>query len=161
MGNISICTIINSTPEICFDLSRSIDLHQDSMKEAGERAIAGITNGLIKLNEEVTWEATHFFMRQKLTSRITQFQPPFHFRDEMIKGIFKSMQHDHFFFGSENSTYMIDLFSYVAPVGVLGRIAEKIFLDRYLYNLLSFRNATIKTIAESNQKEKYIQHFNS
>ncbi|MFX8875810.1 hypothetical protein ABTM97_19785, partial [Acinetobacter baumannii] len=75
--------------EKCFDLARSIDLHQISTAETNEKAIAGKTNGLINLNETVTWEATHFGIRQKLTSKITKFDRPYHFRDEQVKGAFK------------------------------------------------------------------------
>jgi hypothetical protein len=50
-------TQINAQVYVCFDLARSIDLHLDTMKHTGERAIAGVTSGLIGLNETVTWKA--------------------------------------------------------------------------------------------------------
>ena len=82
MPKIELITSIRSTPEICFDLSRSIDLHQISTAKTNEKAIAGIITGLINLGETVTWEATHFGITQKLTSKITAFKRPFHFRDD-------------------------------------------------------------------------------
>jgi hypothetical protein len=66
---IDLTTIINAPIEICFDLSRSIDLHQQSTQQTHEKAIAGRTTGLIELNEFVTWQATHFLITQKLTSK--------------------------------------------------------------------------------------------
>lgn len=53
-------TRINAPLEICFDLARSIDLHQESMKHTGEQAVAGTTKGLIELGELVTWKAKHW-----------------------------------------------------------------------------------------------------
>ena len=97
MPKIELTTYINSTIEICFDLATSIDLHKLSTSRTNEQAIAGIARGLIKLNETVTWEATHFGIRQQLTSKITAYDRPFHFRDEQIKGAFKSIKHDHYF----------------------------------------------------------------
>ena len=70
MPKIEITTEINSTLEICFDLARSIDLHKISTAKTNEEAISGRTTGLIELNESVTWEATHFGIKQKI---------PFHF----------------------------------------------------------------------------------
>ncbi|WP_412178011.1 hypothetical protein [Pseudarthrobacter chlorophenolicus] len=40
--------------EELFDRARSVDLHLDSQKDSGERAIAGITEGLIGEGQEVT-----------------------------------------------------------------------------------------------------------
>lgn len=87
MPKIEITTEINSTLEICFDLARSIDLHKISTAKTNEQAIAGRTTGLIELNESVTWEATHFGIKQKLTSKITAFDRPFYFRDELWEAI--------------------------------------------------------------------------
>ncbi len=70
---------------VIFDLSRSIDLHLESMVASGERAIAGVTSGLICGGEEVTWEARHFGVTWRMTSRIVEFDPPRRFIDEMVR----------------------------------------------------------------------------
>jgi hypothetical protein len=67
---------IDAPIDVVFDLARSIDLHLESTAQTNERAVAGRTTGLIGLGEEVTWEATHFGIRQRLTSKITQFDRP-------------------------------------------------------------------------------------
>lgn len=82
-------TIIHAPLQVCFDVSRSIDLHMESTAETGERAIAGVTSGLIGLGEFVTWEAVHFGIRQRLTAKITEFEEPRLFVDEMVSGAFK------------------------------------------------------------------------
>src|SRR5258708_31629307 len=97
MPQIELETIINSGIEICFDLSRSIDLHKISTAATKEKAIDGKTSGLINLNEFVTWQATHFGISQRVTSKITQYNLPFHFRNEQLKGAFKYLIHDHNF----------------------------------------------------------------
>ena len=48
MPTINLTTEINAPIEICFDLSRSIDLHKQSMEHTKEEAIAGRTSGLIE-----------------------------------------------------------------------------------------------------------------
>lgn len=149
MPTIELETFINAEIETCFDLARSIDLHSISTSKTNEKAIDGRTKGLIESNEFVTWEATHFGVRQKLTSKITAFQKPFHFRDEQLKGIFKFIKHDHYFEQKKDGTLMKDVFVYEAPFGFVGRIVEQLILTNYLKKFLVERNGIIKEYAET------------
>ena len=92
----------------CFDLARSIDLHMLSTEGTDEEAIAGVRSGLIGKGQQVTWKAKHFRIRQTLISKITEFEYPVHFRDEMLKGAFRVLKHDHFFVESDGQTIMHD-----------------------------------------------------
>lgn len=47
-------TEIAAPARLCFDAARDIDLHVRSMAETGERAIGGVTCGMIGLGQEVT-----------------------------------------------------------------------------------------------------------
>jgi ligand-binding SRPBCC domain-containing protein len=149
MPVIEIETIVNAPLEVCFDLSRSIDLHKISTEETNEKAIDGVTTGLIALDEFVTWEAVHFGVKQKLTSKITSYGRPNHFRDEQVQGIFKYIIHDHYFYSVKEGVMMKDVFSFKAPLGFLGFIAEELVLTKYLKTFLIKRNAIIKAYAES------------
>lgn len=148
MPTIRLETIIDARIELCFDLSTSIDLHKLSTGKTNEQAIAGRTSGLIRLNETVTWQATHFGVRQKLTSKITAYERPFHFRDEMLKGAFKSICHDHYFEYRDEQTVMTDVFCFESPLGFLGRAFNRLVLTKYLTHFLKERNALIKEYAE-------------
>lgn len=44
---------------------------------------------------------------------------------------------------------MIDYFDYTSPFGILGRIADTLFLEKYMRNLLAKRNQIIKEFAET------------
>jgi len=141
---------ITAPIERVFDLARSIDVHQQSQSRHKEKAVSGRTSGLIEEGEEVTWEATHFGIRQRLSSRITAMQSPTHFRDVMITGAFKRFEHDHHFRTlPEGGTLMMDVFDYTSPLGLLGRWADRLFLERYMRALLTERNLAIKQLAES------------
>jgi len=150
MPKIELLTEINAPIEKVFDLSRSIDLHMESTKQTGEKAIAGKTSGLIELGETVTWRAKHFGIWQTLTSKITKFTSPNLFVDEMVSGAFKSFRHEHYFTTSDNKTIMKDIFEFESPLGVLGKIFNTLILTRYMTNLLEERNRIIKEVAESN-----------
>ena len=149
MPKIELTTEIDATIDICFDLARSIDLHQLSMFNTNEKAIGGKTSGLIGLNEFVTWEATHFGLKQKLTSRITAYDRPNYFVDEQVKGAFRSIYHKHFFEQHTDKVIMKDLFEFSSPFGLFGRLFNKFFLTKYLEKLLIERNCIIKEYAET------------
>lgn len=150
MPRIEIVTEIAAPIGRVFDLARSIDVHQQSQTRHRERAVAGRTTGLIEAGETVTWEAVHFGVRQRLTSRIDTMTKPVHFRDSMVAGAFRSFVHDHHFEEIPGGgTRMTDVFDYFAPLGVLGRWADRLFLEGYMRRLLEERNAVIKEMAES------------
>lgn len=138
-------------PEICFDLSRSIDLHKISTLKTGEEAIAGVTSGLISLHETVTWRARHLGVVQTLSTRITAFERPHFFVDEMIHGAFKSFRHEHHFRASAGGTIVKDIFDYRSPLGLLGKFADLLFLKNYMRSFLQERNQVIKEYAESDK----------
>ena len=142
-------TQVKAPPSRCFDLARDVDLHQRSTAASRERAVAGVTSGLLGLGDEVTWEATHFGIRQRLSSGITDFDPPRRFVDEMVRGAFRRFRHEHQFLPADGGTKMVDIFDYTSPLGPLGWAADKLFLQRYMTRLLRQRNAYLKRVAEA------------
>jgi ligand-binding SRPBCC domain-containing protein len=146
---IEIITDIAAPIERVFDLARSIDAHQESQTKHHEKAVAGRTSGLIEEGETVTWEAVHFGVRQRLASRIDAMTKPVHFRDSMVSGAFASFDHDHHFEEIPGGTRMTDVFDYTAPLGLLGRFADLLFLERYMRRLLEERNEVIRCLAEA------------
>lgn len=155
MPTIHLTTFVAAPAQRVFDLARSIDLHRKSMAHTGEEAIAGTTSGLIGLNETVTWKARHLRKVRIFKSKITAMNPPLSFTDEMMDGDFKSLRHEHHFKQIGNGTLLIDIFTYESPYGNLGKLADRLFLTRYMKNLLEIRNKAIKEYAESD-KWKFI-----
>jgi hypothetical protein len=47
MSIITVTSRIHAPNEVCFDLARSIDLHIESTAGTNEKAIGGVTTGLI------------------------------------------------------------------------------------------------------------------
>jgi ligand-binding SRPBCC domain-containing protein len=156
MPLIELTTAIAAPVERVFDLARSIDLHVASTWSTSERAIAGVTSGLIGLDQEVTWRARHFGVWQSLTSRITEYERPTHFADVMTRGAFRRLEHHHYFEPSLDGTIMRDVFDYESPLGFIGRIADAVFLERYMRSVLATRNGVIKACAESDEWRKYL-----
>ena len=147
MPVIRIETSIRASVEVCFDLARSIDLHLESMITSHERAVAGVTSGLIAGGQEVTWEARHLGRLWRMTSRISEFDPPHRFVDEMVRGPFAAFRHEHGFEARAGGTRMTDIVRFGMGRGVIGSLADP-FAFFYLRRLLIMRNTTIKRNAE-------------
>jgi ligand-binding SRPBCC domain-containing protein len=155
MPKLHLSTLINAPIELVFDLARSIDLHMLSLEHTNEKAIAGRMTGLVEKGETVTWEAKHLGFTQQLTSLITDVKPHNYFADELVKGAFKDFKHEHFFEKQgENTTLMKDIFDYSSPLGVLGNLADFLFLKNYMTKLLEQRNKTLKEVAENGKWRK-------
>lgn len=151
MAVIRIVTQIRATPERCFDASRDLDLHLESMWHTGERAVAGRTSGLIEMGEQVTWEGRHFGIRQRFTSAITAYDRPRHFQDSMVRGAFRSFVHDHYFEGCDEGTRMTDVLAFRSPFGVFGTIVDRLVMKNYLTRLLTKRNEIVRASLERDQ----------
>jgi ligand-binding SRPBCC domain-containing protein len=149
MAKIHLTIFIAAPVERVFNLSRSITLHKISAAATREQAIAGITSGLINLNETVTWQARHLLKQRKHTSKITAMEAPLNFVDEMIKGDFKSFKHEHYFKPVNNGTIMIDILNFESPLGPIGKLFNRIYLRKYLQRFLEKRNDVIKDYAET------------
>lgn len=152
-------TLIRAPLARCFDLARSVEVHLAGNVHSGEVAVvhAGVASGLLGLGQSVTWQARHFGVRQRLTTRITAMRRPDYFQDTMLRGAFRFMRHDHFFHAVEpECTSMVDDFYFAAPLGILGVLAEAAVLRRYMRNLLRERNAAIREIAESPRWRDYL-----
>jgi hypothetical protein len=152
-------TLIDAPMERVFDLSRSVEVHLFANVHEGEQALAtgGVTTGLVGPGEHVTWRAKHFGLWHDLTSKATVVKPPTHLQVTMVEGIFRSMQANHLFRSlPSGATELTDIFAIAAPVPILGRIAEALFLRRYMMALNRERNAVIKQLAESNDWQLYL-----
>ena len=157
MARVDLTTHILAPPERCFDLARSVELHTQSVARTGETAIAGRTHGLLGSGDEVTWRARHFGLWHRLTSRITAYDRPGHFLESMVHAPFARLVHDHDVAADgRGGTIMRDVFDFAAPLGPLGRAAERVVLTRYLRAFLEARNQAIKAAAESEAWRRFV-----
>jgi ligand-binding SRPBCC domain-containing protein len=149
MTTINLITKIKAPIQTVFDLSRNIDIHQQSASKSNEKAIDGVTSGLINHNETVTWRGKHFGFYLTHKSRITAMTFYNYFADEMEEGKFKTFKHQHFFEETNGVTTMTDKFQYETPFGVFGKIFDYLFLKKHLTDFLLNRNKILKTISEN------------
>jgi ligand-binding SRPBCC domain-containing protein len=74
---------------------------------------------------------------------------PHRFTDEMVRGAFHSLRHIHLFEESAGTTAMIDILEWTAPLGFLGRLADRLFLVRHMKYFVATKQAALKRMIES------------
>ena len=94
---------------------------------------------------QLTWEARHFGRLWRMTSRITEYDSPHRFVDEMVSGPFAAFRHEHWFESDGAGTLMTDSVDFRMPQGPLVDLPTRLYLRR----LLAARNQVIRRSAES------------
>lgn len=153
MTTITLTTKINAPIQIVFDTARDIDLHQKSTATSNEKAIAGVTTGVINEGETVTWRGKHFGFYLTHKTRITKMDFYDYFLDEMEEGNFKSFRYKHYFKEINGVTIMKDLLQYETPFGIFGKLFDVLLLKKHLTKFLLERN---KILTETAEKESII-----
>lgn len=150
MSQITLQTVINAPLQTCFDLARDAAFHVETARESGERIVAGQSRGLFELGDEVTFEGRHLGVRQRLSARIVEMDAPHGFTDEMTRGVFVSLRHVHQFEALPNGqTRMTDVVVWRSPLGIFGKVADKLAVEAHLRKFLKRRGQRIKARAES------------
>lgn len=141
--------VIHASPEKVFDLARDVKTHEKTTAWTNEKVVECSTDSLLEEGDTVTFEARHFGITQRLTSKVTKCDRPRLFVDHMQKGAFKSLRHEHVFEEIPDGTRMTDRLVLEAPLGVLGWITERLFLATYMRRFIHKRNTELKRLAES------------
>jgi ligand-binding SRPBCC domain-containing protein len=142
-------TFIAAPIERVFDLARDVEAHNRSASFSRERCVEpGRTSGLLQLGDLVTFEGMHFGVRQRVTAKIVEVDAPRRFVDELVRSAFKRLRHEHDFEERDGGTLMRDTLDWVSPLGILGRLADTIAVERHLGKFLIRKQRALKEIAE-------------
>lgn len=141
-------TRIDAPIEEVFDLVRDVDAHVKTAAWTGEQVVESSAR-ILALDDTVTFRARHFGVWQTLTAKVVECEPPYRLVDVQIKGTFRSLRHEHLFRQEERTTIMVDRLEITAPLGPLGWLAERIFLESYMRRFLVRRNQALKALAEA------------
>jgi ligand-binding SRPBCC domain-containing protein len=145
MPTLIIETEINAPPEICFELIRAATRRTNSVVETDTQE----SHDEIRLGETVAFESKSFGFTQKLVVKVTEAEKPRSFTDEMIEGNFKFFRHVHEFIPQNYGTLLRDVFVWASPFGIIGKIADELFVKNLLRKTATRRNAELKRMAES------------
>lgn len=82
---------------------------------------------------------------------------PTYFADEMVRGAFRRMEHQHYFVATSEGTLMRDVFNFASPLGIAGRLADTLFVTRHMREFLLERNRILKKTAESSDWQHFLK----
>ncbi|WP_145025667.1 SRPBCC family protein [Paenibacillus sp. Y412MC10] len=141
--------------EVCFDVSRNVDDHSRTVwPHTNERVVAGRMSGLLEAGDTVVFEARHFGIRQRLTSKVAEMDKPYSFTDEMQKGAFRHLTHRHEFEEIAGGTLVRDILDFSAPFGWVGRVFDALVLEKYMRSFIRYRQRTLKALIENENSPK-------
>ena len=168
MPSITVETRIAAPRERVFDLSRDAAAHAESSAFTGERIVEpGRTSGLLELGDLLTFEGRHLGLRQRVTVRITEMDPPRRYVDECVRGVLRELHHVHEFLedgaphprfadplpaGGERGvagTIMRDTITWRSPLGILGRAADALFVAPHMRWFVTEKQGRLKRMAEA------------
>jgi ligand-binding SRPBCC domain-containing protein len=148
MPTIVVETRIAAPIERCFDLARDVETHLRTSSFTRERVVGELPFKLLGPGDVVTFEAVHFGIRQRLTSKIVEFDRPNRFVDEMVHGAFASLRHVHEFIADGDVVLMRDTLIWRSPLGVLGLVADTLFVERHMRKFVAKKQSQLKHVAE-------------
>ena len=133
-------SLIKAPVDLCFDLIRDPRIQADPGPK---------TSGPFELGQTVTFESSRFGIRQKLTVKVTEFERPNRFVDDLVDGKFREFKHVHEFKGRDAGTLIRDTVTWISSLGPFTRVLDKLVVRRHLRNLITNRNGRLREIAES------------
>jgi ligand-binding SRPBCC domain-containing protein len=148
---------IHAPIERCFQLSTHLALVEEELGMTPVASGTNRTSGMVQANDTVLWKGWKFGLPQHHQSLIEAFDAPNFFRDRMLRGRFKSFEHDHALKALDaNSTELTDDVRYSLPFGPLGKMAGKLILSPHIRRLMQSRFERIKQLAESDGWQQYL-----
>ena len=152
MGRIVVKTDVRASAARCFDLARDVGVHCRTSAFTGERVLPpGRTAGRLEPGDTVTFEGRHFGVRWRLTASIVEMERPHRFVDQATGRAFPSLRHVHEFDESDGVTEMIDTLEWQSSFGLLGRIADRLLVERHMTWYVTTKQQALKMLAESGE----------
>jgi len=91
-------------------------------------------------------------MRMRWVTEITQVEEPGFFIDEQRFGPYAFWHHQHRFEAVAEGTKIIDLVHYGLPLGILGRIANHLFVKQQLNAIFEYRETVLNEMFKPRTK---------
>jgi ligand-binding SRPBCC domain-containing protein len=85
-------------------------------------------------------------IRTRWVSEITHVTPGSYFVDEQRYGPYSLWHHKHFIREVEGGVVMEDIVDYKLPLGLLGRMAQELFVRRQLTEIFKYREGTLRDL---------------
>ena len=85
-------------------------------------------------------------------TEILQVKAQQYFIDDQRSGPYKYWHHQHHFRTIENGVEMTDILHYAAPFGIIGKLAELLFVNRQVHQIFDYRKKKLDKLFNSGKK---------
>lgn len=121
--------------EVVFGLSRSVSIYKIAFQKNKVWPVAGITFGLIREGEMITWEMKFLFKKRIFSIKVFEMKINSHFEEKIINNEFIDLRHEHFFKATKNGTIIIDRIDYRIKNGLLRNLINKFVVSFFEKNI--------------------------
>ncbi|HNR19635.1 MAG TPA: SRPBCC family protein [Bacteroidia bacterium] len=94
---------------------------------------------VMKKNARIDYKIKLGLFSFKWHSEITEWNPPYSFKDVQLKGPYKVWEHIHSFEEKEGVTYMTDEVKYLSPGFFLEPVVDKFFVRKRIEEIFRYR----------------------
>lgn len=120
-----------SSPKNLKEITPDYMLFQITSKELKEKMYPGMI---------ISYKVSPLFnIKMNWVTEITQVKDKHFFIDEQRMGPYKMWHHQHFFEEQDNGVMMTDIVTYIPPFGILGDMANSIFINNQLEGIFNYR----------------------
>lgn len=149
MSSIHLTTFIAAPIERVFDLTRNLAIYKVAFQGRKEKFTSGAGSNVIDQGDTITFHARHLGKTRVVTLKITSLDRPFSFIEEQVTGDLVNYKHEHHFKEVENGTIKIDLVDCNGTRDIIGKLFGKVYIRKYLEELIQLQNSVILQYAES------------
>ena len=97
----------------------------------------------MKLGAEIDYEFRWMGIPLRWKTRITEYEPPFHFVDEALKSPYLLWRHRHTFRALPEGARISDHVDYALPFGIFGIAAHKFVVRNQLDQIFDYRQEIV------------------
>ena len=106
-----------------------------------------LTEGLaMRKGIEIDYTIAWLGVPMRWKTRITEYEPPFQFVDEMLRGPYRLWRHRHTFRPGAAGTIVEDRVDYALPLGPLGSLAHTLLVRRQVEEIFAYRQKALAGI---------------
>ena len=139
---------IDRPPEVVFAFHADLANHpRTSPPRTREQVVQGLGEPL-REGARVVFRARHGGRWRRLEAEIVEWNPPASFVSRQVRGPFRTWTHRHAFRPFQRGTLLTDQIEYRLPYGLLGRIADRLWIGKHLDRFFAYRQNAAKIFLE-------------
>ena len=94
-----------------------------------------------------------YFIKLRWRTLITDYEKPYRFVDQQIKGPYSLWHHTHKFEEKDGGTLIHDTVTYAIPFGIIGQLIHAIYIKYDIHHIFEYRHKILNEIFSEIKKQ--------